>query len=358
MNRFGRLLRRLAGYILCGCLALSGLPCCAGADLAIVIGVNRNQHRRDADLRWAVADSELIVKSLIEGGFPERDIVRIADNSQDGSEFPMLAHIQRELRERLPKMQKQDRLILFFSGHAAIVQGQWIFVPFDFDRDNALATSLNFSELRDLLAACPAERKLLLLDCCRSPLQLSKSGEPSKSAGPEVAPALEAEEQKLPLAEVFKDADAVVIAGCRPGLKSFESDALGHGFFAFGVAEALRGQANHPVGDAMQDAWVDTMELRTWIPTRVRQLALKYGYDQEPVVSDELAPFQVTAVSATAESGLMTEAAENEHGEGRFVLLRWGLLLSIPLLVVWFLSGLRGRPRTVRNVGRDRHVVD
>lgn len=124
MSWCGRILRRTAAYVLWGSVLLSVLPSGVAADLAIVIGANMNRDTRDKDLTYAVADAELIQQTLIEGGFPEQQIRVLSDNPKDGSLFPELEHIRRELRENLPLMKKEDRLILFFAGHGLITGGE------------------------------------------------------------------------------------------------------------------------------------------------------------------------------------------------------------------------------------------
>lgn len=358
MSWCGRILRRTAGCVLSGCLWLSCLPAGLAEDLAIVIGVNMNQEAGVEDLKYAVADAELIMQTLIEGGFPEKQIVRLSDQPQDGANFPLLEHIRRELRERLPLMQKEDRLILFFAGHGAIKEGEWIFVPYDFRRDDALGTSFRFSELRDLLQQCPAERKLLLLDCCREPMSTSESRV--------LEPAVLEPEAKLPLSDVFRGSGAAVIAACRAGMRSYEPQELQHGVFAVCLAEALRGAADG-VGGGERDGVVDTLELTGWLPTRVRDLALQHKHQQQPVVSEDFPTFPLT--QAAAGSGMVAadaavnqdpglESAAAEESGGGYVAMKWLFGVSAVLIVVWFVRGLGRRPRTVRNVGRDRQVVD
>ncbi len=363
MSWCGRILRRTAGCVLSGCLWLSCLPAGLAEDLAIVIGVNMNQEEGVEDLKYAVADAELMMQTLIEGGFPEKQIVRLSDRPRDGANFPLLEHIRRELRERLPLMQKEDRLILFFAGHGAIKEGEWIFVPYDFRRDDALGTSFRFSELRDLLQQCPAERKLLLLDCCREPMSTGESRG--------LEPAVLEQEAKLPLSDVFRGSGAAVIAACRAGMRSYEPQELQHGVFAVCLAEALRGAADG-VGGGERDGVVDTLELSGWLPTRVRDVARRYKYkqqpiEQQPVVSEDFPTFPLTqaaaesgavaADAAAAEEPGLESAAAAESGGG-YVAMKWLFGVSAVLIVVWFVRGPGRRPRTVRNVGRDRQVVD
>lgn len=367
MSCFRPVTRWRASHLLTGLLLASQMSLSMADDQAIVIGVNRNQNPEDTDLKCAVADSELFERTLIAGGVPEKGILRIADNAADGAFVPMLRHIHREFRQRLAAMRESDRLIVFLSGHAAVVNGEWVFVPYDFDRRDPLNTGLKFSELRDYLLACPAKQKLVLLDCCRSPLKPAAVGQKA------VEPAVEEQEAKLPLADVFQGTDAVVIAGCRPGLRSYEHRERGHGYFTLAVVEALRGQADQPAGNSEKDGWIDTLELGRYVPSRVRQLAALDGLQQEPVVSDEQTVFRLTkvvqpdsaaetevagAVAAGGHTAINPEPFESRSQAAGSGLAKWLFLAAVPLSLWWLLRGLGRKPRTVRTVGRSRQTVD
>lgn len=386
MQVFRQKMRWRASQILTGLLLLSRISISMADDQTIVIGVNRNQNPEDSDLKCAVADSELFEKTLIAGSFSEKGILRIADNAADGAFVPMLKHIHREFRQRLASMQESDRLIVFLSGHAAVVNGEWVFVPYDFDRADPLNTGFRFSDLRNYLMACPARQKLILLDCCRSPLKPPAAGENAlkpaveqqqeklphdrvKSGGGYVEePVVEEQEEILTLADVFQGTGAVVIAGCRPGLKSYEHKVQGHGFFTIAVVEALRGQADQPTGNSEKDGWIDTLELGRYVPSRVRELAALHGLQQEPVVSDEQAVFRLTKAVETVTStdtavaggfsAADPQSADPASQSNGYVIAKWLFLGAVPLSILWILRGLGRKPRTVRNVGRNRQTVD
>lgn len=363
MSAFERFLQRTGRHVCGGILACSAIAVSAAADTAILIGVNMNRSREDADLRFAVADAELMETTLLGGGFPEKGILRITDSPKDGAHFPLLENIRQTLRERLPVMQSEDRLILYFSGHATVVDGQWLLVPYDFDRRRPLETGLPFTELQDSLARCPARHKLLLLDCCRSALVTAKGADQE----------VQKEEEQLPLANMLQSTGTVVIAGCRPGRKSYEHSDRGHGYFTLGVAEALAGQADQPTGQQSSDGWVDTLELGSYVPRRVRELAAADNLVQEPVTVDFDAPdvFRVTktgagglramasnAITPASVSATTMDQSKSGDQSGSYFLTKSLFFAAAVLGVVWFFRGLARRPRTVRNVGRERQVID
>jgi hypothetical protein len=61
----------------------------------------------------------------------------------------------------------QDRIVLYFSGHAFEKNNKAYFAPIEGDPDD-LATMVPVAEIHDMLAACPATQKVVVWDVCRS----------------------------------------------------------------------------------------------------------------------------------------------------------------------------------------------
>lgn len=60
----------------------------------------------------------------------------------------------------------QDRIVVYFSGHAREVEGKAYIVPVDGDPDD-VSTLLPVEEIYARLAVCKAQQKILILDVCR-----------------------------------------------------------------------------------------------------------------------------------------------------------------------------------------------
>lgn len=323
-------------------------------DIAIIIGVNRTESSEIDELSFAVADADLIEEKLKQGGFNRDGLIRISDNANDGARLPVIKNIRRELRDQLSQMQPDDRLIVFFSGHATIVNGEWYFVTQDFDKARPAETGLPFTELQQILAACPAKHRLLLLDCCRR--ELGKSAEPP--------------DQAIAAATFNQFGSTALIAGCRPGQKSWESQSLGHGYFTVAIAEALSGKANQETAGKTADAWVDSDELRNYVLNRVPELASTENYSQQPVVNDfySTASFNLTKVSVDSTSLSPTsrssarQVPKGDEADAKTSLLNPTsaalLIISAVFFLIWLFKGLGRRPKVVRSVGRDRQAVN
>jgi uncharacterized caspase-like protein len=342
-----RLWGRSCGVLLGGLLAFSGVRPVQCEDTAILIGVDLTDSTAVRDLQYAGADAKLLQTTLVRGGFPESGIVCMTDQPKDGSLTPRLEHVRRELQARLAAMSESDRLIIFFGGHATAVDQEWVFVPADFDRESPVATGFRFSELREWLQGCRAKHQLLLLDCCRSPLE----------GDGEIAGANGADQ---PLFDVFAGLPTTVIAGCRPGQKCYEALDRQHGYLTLAVAEALQGRANRATEKDPGDDVVDTVELVSYVPHRVRELALSGAEprEQEAAVDDFDAPGSFALTRVVTDSG-SADVVETDAG---FRLLttpvKLLLLASAIFGLWWFVRGFRRRIPVVRQTsGRERGKV-
>jgi len=342
-----RFWERSGAVLLGGLLAFSGVRPVQSEDTAILIGVDLTDSTAVRDLQYAGADAKLLQTTLVRGGFPESGIVCMTDQPKDGSLTPRLEHVRRELQARLAAMSESDRLIIFFGGHATAVDQEWVFVPADFDRESPVATGFRFSELREWLQGCRAKHQLLLLGCCRSPLEGDGGAAGANGAD-------------QPLFDVFAGLPTTVIAGCRPGQKCYEALDRQHGYLTLAVAEALQGRANRATEKDPGDDVVDTVELVSYVPHRVRELALSGAEprEQEAAVDDFDAPgsFSITRVVPAAEQ---SEPVAKDS-RFRFLTTPVKLLLCASgfLGLLWFVRGFGRRNPVVRNSGgRGRQII-
>ncbi len=80
---------------------------------------------------------------------------------------PMLKDVMLQTFERFfTTCREQDRIIVYFSGHAREVDGKAYLVPVDGDPEDP-STLLPLAEVYARLAACKAQQKILLWDVCR-----------------------------------------------------------------------------------------------------------------------------------------------------------------------------------------------
>lgn len=157
----------------------------------------------------------------------------------------------------------KSTVVVFFSGHgyqvASSMGEQYYLMPYGYDLDALFRTAISGSEFADKLQAIPAQRMLVLLDCCHAGgIGEAKSPGLSLSKSP-----LPPEAQSL----FAKGAGRVLVASSRADESSF----AGHPYSAFTLAliEALSG-----VGVAKPDGYVRWTDLalhaREKVPQRTK----------------------------------------------------------------------------------------
>jgi hypothetical protein len=157
----------------------------------------------------------------------------------------------------------QSTVLVYFSGHGyrvASPTGEFFYLmPYGYNLDRLYRTAVNGAEFTDRLRAIPAQRLLVLLDCChaggvgeaKAPgLQLAKSSMPSESYG-----------------LLAEGSGRVLIASSQEDELSFGGRP--YSVFTLAVIEALCG-----VGVAKQDGYVRVADLalyaREVVPRRTR----------------------------------------------------------------------------------------
>lgn len=179
-------------------------------------------------------------------------------------------------------------VIFYFSGHgyqvATAIGQAYFLLPFGYDLGQIPKTCISGKELTDRLAAIPAKKLLVLLDCCHA-----GGIEESKAPGAQFA--------KAPLPPEARDLLAqgsgrVVIASSMAGEWSF----AGRPYSAFTLAliEALAGE-----GASRQDGYVRVADLalyaREMVPKRTRER-------QHPILNFKQADNYVLAYYAAGDT--------------------------------------------------------
>ena len=216
--------------------------------------------------------------------------------------------ILKALEELAELTDPEATVVVYFSGHGYTVTtaiGEAYFLmPFGYDVSQLYKTAVSGKELTDRLAAIPARKLLLLLDCCHA-----GGIEQSKAPGVQLAKApLPPEAERL----FTQGSGRVVIASS----KADELSYAGKPYSAFTLAliEALAG-----LGAASQDGYVRVADLalyaREMVPKRTQQR-------QHPVLTFEQADNFVLAYYAggdTQPKALpFAEAPEIEPEPGAF----------------------------------------
>jgi hypothetical protein len=191
--------------------------------------------------------------------------------------------------DRLAHTGEQDTVVVYFSGHGYRVShpalgGQYYLMPFGYNVDDLPGTAISGNELAGKLAAIPAQKLLLLLDCCHA----GGVGE-AKAAGLQFA--------KAPLpAEVLPRLQAgrgrVLIASSKEDELSYAGKP--YSAFTLALIEALCGK-----GASMKDGYVRVADLAL----HARQMVPRRTADkQHPVLHFEGADNYVVAYYAGGET--------------------------------------------------------
>ncbi|HLX60236.1 MAG TPA: caspase family protein [Planctomycetota bacterium] len=265
------ILRILATLILCIVSAFAA----DGEKYALLVGVS--EYRPDSGLRtlkYAESDMAALARTLAESGFDPAHIFLMTQSALgNDSTRPRRENIERELDLLLNNKQKDDTVLVVFSGHGLQFRGdrESFFCPGDARKDPKSGkldktTLVNVSDVYARLEKCAAGNKLLISDCCRNdPLDEQtrgaigetiqtgqlKLGEPDK-------PQSQTRPVPLPPPE-----SVAALFSCAEGEFAYEEDKeFQGGVFTHYLIEGLKGQA-------ALDGVVDLESLAAFLRRRV-----------------------------------------------------------------------------------------
>jgi hypothetical protein len=199
---------------------------------ALLIAVQKHDDPR-LNLSVTLQDSHALAKTLMErAGIPRGNLLLMNDEAPP--EFrPTLVNLRRELRDFFEGAGPDDRLMIYFSGHGVIQDGQTFLVPADIDLKDIARTALPGAEVREALAQCPAKVKFLILDCCQA------GGEKALPDPSVIVPQVIAKGLELQ-----RVSGCVVLASCQAQEKSYEWPERHQSVFTYWFCRALEGGAD------------------------------------------------------------------------------------------------------------------
>lgn len=201
------------------------------ADLyAVIVGVTKFQDRSIRPLTLATKDASDF-RAFIEERkklFGQTYITMLLD------EQATRANITEALREKLKKAQKNDVVILYFSGHGvadAEHPGEFYFVTHDAQVKNMFGTALMMNDPR-LFRAIGSDRLLLITDACHAAGFIPGIKKISSKAA-------------VPRFAVFESLQGrKALSSSRGDELSYEEDRFGNSIFTHFLLKGLRGQAD------------------------------------------------------------------------------------------------------------------
>lgn len=236
---------------------------------ALVIGVATYVDPAIQPLPFCIEDTRLLSEALQDAGY---EVLRLADDAPEARHIPtrnnLLANTQRLLADS--RIAEDDLVLIYFSGHGfATADGAYLAAQ-DTYESLAAITGVKVSWLRDLLKACRANKKLLILDACHS--GLGKGGEKDLAAER--------------INEAAQGAGFVTLASCRGNEKSWPLRGVSglpdneRSAFTHFLVQALRGAC-----DRDRDGEIGLSELNRYVYEQVTAWARAVGLEQTPVMN-------------------------------------------------------------------------
>ncbi|TAN53867.1 MAG: hypothetical protein EPN21_00190 [Methylococcaceae bacterium] len=178
------------------------------------------------------------------------------------------AAIRQAMAEAAAQTGPDDVFVLYLAGHGLAEDDEYHFVPWDArytNRDELLQHSLNEASLRDMLAAIPAHKTLVMLDSCDSGAFITHQGR-----GPLG--------EKSAIDRLARLSGRAILAAASDKNMALEGEN-GHGAFTYALLEGLSGKANRDNSDS-----IDVGELADYVQDRLPELTKqKWGYEQFPL---------------------------------------------------------------------------
>lgn len=134
-----------------------------GITYALIVAVETYiQPKHFPKVKYAIKDATEFANALKLTGVDEDDIKVLLDGNATKTGVEM------ELKNIIRKVQGNDRIIFFFSGHGAYESKDNYLLPVDCYHNDIPATGISINEILGKLNDSDCERNLLFLDCCHS----------------------------------------------------------------------------------------------------------------------------------------------------------------------------------------------
>jgi hypothetical protein len=228
-----------------------------GVQWALMIGCEK--YMRANPLRFTVNDVRQVAATLrARCGMSRDHILEMTDQSTNEKLRPLRANLTAELTSWLKKPGPNDTVIVYFSGHGfRDTDGKMYLAPLDIDPDQPAATGISIEWLREQIAGCAADFKLLLIDACHAGSE--KGNDKSAVAASE-------------LGKDFEQLEKVVtLASSRADQVSQIWEDKSQSLFSYWLNQGLKGHA-----DSNNDGEVDIDELFKYVERLVSATAQKH----------------------------------------------------------------------------------
>jgi len=224
--------------------------------VAVVVGVDDYRHSSGfRKLDYAAKDADSIAQALEGGDFKYKVVKKLNTEA-----------IRTELREAFTDasamLSGKGTLLFFFAGHGAQQDGKQYLALYETGADELNNSGLYLSEVRDLMNASHAARKILMIDACRN--------------DPGTRATRGADEGLRRFGRLEESQGLRILNATAANQVSYEDPKLGHGVFTSKVLEGLDGKAADRFG------LVTFNGLAEYVTGAVRDYSYATGHFQNP----------------------------------------------------------------------------
>ena len=227
-------------------------------------------------LQYCYNDMSDLRAHLEIAGFAPDNITFMNDRDGSSRMHPTKANILRELALRLQLANKDDIVLVAFSGHGVHIDGQSYLCPTDANLDGT-ASLVEINDIYRMMEKCAAGEKLLIVDACRN--EPIVRGFKAGKLADDLALLVQAPPRGL-----------IVMSSCEPQQLSAEDPTLQHGVFMNYVIEGLEGPAdtNEQIG-GNSNGRISLDELYYYAHEKTKiHVAKSHGIVQRPMMRGEM----------------------------------------------------------------------
>ena len=231
---------------------------------AVLIGVNSYEDAMHyGPLQVCVQDVEATREALLAGGFDPARIRLLTDNTD---EKPTRANILAALQAVANATERDDLLLVYYSGHGDAAGGESYLVARD-GRHLVLGdTAVPVTRVKQIVERAPARAKVLLLDACHSGADIGQKG--PQPMTPEF------------IQRVFEQAEGLaILSSCKQGQVSNEWRLRERSVFTHYLLEALAGAA-----DRDSKGFVTVQDANRHVANGVKLWASQRNLSQTPTL--------------------------------------------------------------------------
>lgn len=220
-----------------------------------------------------------ILKDKGRCAYPPEQVTLLSDSRADRDGILMA------LDDLAKDTDVDSTVVIYFSGHGGKKDGGYYFCPYKFNSTALQETAISGPEFKDKIAAIPARKKLILLDCCHAGgigSGIKGDGFTKASVPPEAI-------------ELFQQGKGcLVIASSAEDEFSYVGKT--YSIFTGALIEALNGK-----GVSRKDGYVRVTDLAMYTRERVSRLTEDKQHPQHPTLDFEEADNFVLAYYAGGE---------------------------------------------------------